>query len=248
MRVRSRSLEQRMQFLLRDRNIGSVRASGDLKCDGLLEPLGDNFSDGFSIVLNEKTNATRLRFTVAHEVCHTFFYEFVPELKFVPHGEDPQEERLCDIGAAELLMPPAPVRKAAKSMPVCFDSLSALATRFAVSLTAMFLRLRSLGLWTCEFSHWYKMINGTFVLDRFYGDKSEAWEWEDESILRLAWESMKGASGHTFVRFRDESGVMYYKPVRFELKRVGDKLFALWGRELERPVSTYPLLTSSCNR
>jgi Zn-dependent peptidase ImmA (M78 family) len=38
-------------------------------------------------VLDGATPTVRQRFTIAHEICHTFFYEIVPELKFKPHSE-----------------------------------------------------------------------------------------------------------------------------------------------------------------
>src|SRR5947209_7938610 len=90
--------EQRMQFFLKSRKISSVETMWDLHCDGVLEPIGAAYPAGFKIFLKKQTNTERLRFTVAHEICHTFFYELVPELKFVPHEVDPKEERLCDLG------------------------------------------------------------------------------------------------------------------------------------------------------
>jgi len=73
--------------------------------DGSLEPLGKGFDQGFKLTLNARSPKNRVRFTQAHELCHTFFYQYVPEIKFRPHLEDPGEEQLCNFGAAELLMP-----------------------------------------------------------------------------------------------------------------------------------------------
>ena len=47
----------------------------------------------------------RMRFTIAHELCHTYFYELVPELKFCDHGPNDEEEAICNQGAAALLIP-----------------------------------------------------------------------------------------------------------------------------------------------
>jgi len=237
--------EQQMQFFMRRRKIGSVEIVRDLVCDGMLEPIGGAYSAGFKVLLNKQANAQRLRFTIAHELCHTFFYELVPEIKFVPHEADPTEERLCDFGAAELLIPTASVQRAARRLAVCLESLHLLAEEYSVSLTAMFLRLRSLRLWNCEFSGWHRMTNGTFVLEHFYGGKSLPWEWHDKTILSTAWQSCKTAFGHTFVSYQDERGERYYRPTRFEVRRFGERVLALWGAKIEPSLPRYPLFAVS---
>lgn len=234
--------ESRIQFFLKRRKIGSVEMIRDLHCDGVLEPLGAAYPAGFKILLKRQTSAERLRFTVAHELCHTFFYELVPELKFIPHEADPKEERLCDFGAAELLMPTASIQRAARRMEVCLESLHLLAEEYSVSLTAMFLRLRSLRLWDCEFSGWHRMTNGSFVLEHFYGGKRLPWEWDDKSVLSNAWQSGNAVYGHTFIRYEDQRGERYYRPTRFEARRFGERILSLWGAEIERPLRVYPLL------
>jgi Zn-dependent peptidase ImmA (M78 family) len=77
----------------------------DAPFDGTLRMLT---SGKFLILLNAAASVERKRFTLAHEIAHTFYYK---DLKL--HMErhcgaatfDSEEERLCDIGAAELLMP-----------------------------------------------------------------------------------------------------------------------------------------------
>ena len=80
--------------------------SKDINCDALLIPI----VGGFKIKLKneDKFHSTyRTRFSCAHEMAHTFFYEIedggVP-FRAVPGGSK-YEEKLCDIAAAELLMP-----------------------------------------------------------------------------------------------------------------------------------------------
>lgn len=235
------SPDQQLQYFLKCRGIHSIDTVRDLPCDGMLEPIGADYSAGFKILLNKQQNSERLRFTVSHEICHTLFYELVPELKFSPHEVDPTEERLCNLGAAELLMPTASVQRAARPMAICLESLHQLAEEYSVSLTAMFLRLRSLRLWKCELSEWHRMTNGTFALGRFYGGLSRPWEWDDKSIVDAAWLSSKAKFGHTFVRFEDQHGIRYYKPTRFEVRRFGERVLALWGADIERPSRMYPL-------
>lgn len=245
-RVRSESrragaTEQQMQCVLKKRNIRAIHAVRDLHCDGLIEPVGHDFKSGFRVFLKNQRNVARLRFTLAHEICHTFFYEIVPEIKFSPHEIDPMEERLCDLGAAELLMPAASIRRAVRSAPVCLESLLRLAGDYAVSLSAMFLRLRSLRLWRCELSEWHHMINGTFALTSLYGGKFQRWEWDDKSILNSVWNSNKRVFGHTFIKFEDSCGVTRFRPTQYEVGRFGSRMLALWGSSIEAPTRVYPL-------
>jgi hypothetical protein len=234
-------LDDRMRFYLSNRQIVSARIVDQLDCAAALEPIGSQYVHGFNVLLARQGSPTRLRFTLAHEICHTFFYEHVPEIKFVPHEIDPMEERLCDFGAAELLMPPSAVQKSAAQRPICIESLRALAEQFSVSAAAMFLRLRSLRLWTCVFSEWHRMLNGSFELARIYGGRRVPWQWDDPSILIEAWESHRPSFGSTFVRYEAEQGHRFYCPTRFQVQRVGNRIFSLWGPQIERPTSPSPL-------
>ncbi len=237
------TLDERMRFYLANRRIVSARIVDQLSSDAALEPIGSRYVHGFNILLTRQRSYTRLRFTLAHEICHTFFYEFVPEVKFMPHQVDAMEERLCDFGAAELLMPTSAVKKNAAERPVCIHSLRMLAEQFSVSVAAMFLRLRSLRLWNCVLSEWHRMLNGEFELTRFYGGKRVPWQWEDPSILNDAWQSHKSSFGNTFVRYEAQQGRRFYFPARFEVQRVGNRIFSLWGAQIERPTCSSPLFS-----
>src|SRR5579863_9075399 len=94
-----------LEPFLASRNIAGVAIDDDLKADGALVPLGKEFGAGFRMVLRSDLAEGRINFTVAHEICHTFFYERVPEIKFASHAVDEEEERLCNCGAEEILMP-----------------------------------------------------------------------------------------------------------------------------------------------
>ena len=238
------NLDERMRFYLASRKILSVRIAQQIGCDAALEPIGTMYTHGFNILLTRQSSFARLRFTLAHEICHTFFYEFVPDVKFLPHEIDATEERLCDFGAAELLMPASPVQKTATDYPICIQSLRVLAEQFSVSVAAMFLRLRSLRLWNCVLSEWHRMLNGQFQLSNFYGGKRLPWEWEDPSILSYAWQSQKSSFGRTFVRHEGEQGQRFYFPARFEVQRVGNRILSLWGAQIERPNCPSPLFDS----
>lgn len=236
--------DERMRFYLHARQVVSTTIVDALGADGALEPIGSRYVHGFNILLSRQLGHTRLRFTLAHEICHTFFYEFVPEIKFAPHATDEAEERLCNFGAAELLMPARAIGRFANDRPVCMQSLRELAEEFSVSLSAMFIRLRSLQLWDCVLSEWQRMINGTFVLSNFYGGPRRPWVWEDPSILDNAWRSYRPSSGTTFFHYEAEDGGRYYVPLRFQAQRFGDRLFALWGKKLETPPETPSLFAN----
>src|ERR1700674_1665274 len=148
----TRNRERQLQQFLKDRQVRSIDVVPDLNCDGMIEPIGPTFNDGFRIRLKRNVSSARTRFTVAHEACHTFFYEQVPELKFGPHTTDDEEERLCNLGAAILLIPARSLRADARKMPTCLESLGQLARRYDVSSATMLLRLRAMGLWKCQLS------------------------------------------------------------------------------------------------
>src|SRR5258708_31189739 len=188
--------DERMRLYLSSRHIICARVVEDIRADGALEPLGAMYTHGFNILLRRQ-HGRRRRFTLAHEICHTFFYESAPELKFTQRAPDPTEESLCDLGAAELLMPTTTVQREAMPLPVCIESLSLLAARFAVSVSAMFIRLHSMGLWKCVLSEWTRTTNGNFALSRIYGGKRVPWEWADESAPRKAWYTLKPSFGNT---------------------------------------------------
>ena len=89
-----------------DIKVKKILLSKDINCDALLIPI----MGGFKIKLKneDKFHYTyRTRYSCAHEMAHTFFYEIedggVP-FRAVPGGSE-YEEKLCDKAAAELLMP-----------------------------------------------------------------------------------------------------------------------------------------------
>jgi hypothetical protein len=178
--VASGSLEP----LLASRNIKDVVIDGDLKADGALVPLGEDFGAGFRMVLRRDLPEGRINFTVAHEICHTFFYERAPKIKFASHAVDQEEERLCNCGAEEILMPAVDVRRCAKNEPVSLNALQMMATRYRVSVAAMLIRLRRLGLWRAELFLWHEMTNGKFAVKRAWGGRLDDWEWMEPEIPR----------------------------------------------------------------
>ncbi len=82
----------------------SVEEKDNMVLDGLLTC---DARGHFEVSLKKDVHAFRKNFTLAHEIAHTFFYGLLasPNSFRGNLGSDPEEERLCDIAAAELLMP-----------------------------------------------------------------------------------------------------------------------------------------------
>lgn len=237
-----------LEKLLKPRKVVEVLDRPNLRCDGFLAPIGTAFQDGFRLVVNESVRNRRKRFTVAHEICHTFFYEYVPEIKFAPHDVDEVEESLCNHGAAELLMPSRSVVRQARTMPICLGSLESLANRYAVSSDAMMLRLRSLRLWNAELSTWTLMTNGTFAVDRITGSRRVDWRWTDETPLWDAWTTGRPRAGHTLIEYLDNEGRRFIRPLSYELERRKNRLIVLWGKGVIPSRESTTLFVQKVNR
>lgn len=105
--------------------------------------------DHFRIRLRASDPPARRRFTLAHEICHTFFdgtrLHGVVDAEVGRPGQGDDVERLCDLGAAELLLPRKPFMASCPAGPD-FDDVERLAEDFDASLEATASRIVALGL------------------------------------------------------------------------------------------------------
>lgn len=114
---------------------------------------------GFIIELRQDRSHERMNFTCAHELGHTFFYEAVPSIKYrtitssQPH-HDREEEMLCNIAAAELLMPASTFSEVVRNYLASPQALEEIAHIFETSIVATTVRILSLNLWDAEFILW----------------------------------------------------------------------------------------------
>ena len=115
--------------------------------DALLVPVP---SGGFRILCNSQVrNASRRRFSVAHEIAHTFLPDAAESLHMrseqreVHYTTDAARrvERVCDMAAAELLMPGRAFGAALAEVGLVGAAVPLLAERFGVSLEAAALRI-----------------------------------------------------------------------------------------------------------
>lgn len=117
-------------------------------------------SGGHTILFNRDHCKERQRFTIAHEIGHMLFSSraglYIDKTIYFRNGRsheavDP-EEITANTFAAELLMPSPLVKKALNSflkngfLDTSIDVVSDLAKTFAVSTTAMSIKLQNLGL------------------------------------------------------------------------------------------------------
>lgn len=96
-------------------------------CSGLLVPV----NGGYEITVHSEEPPERQNFSIAHEIVHTFFREACPNPQ-----PSPQEERLCDLGAAELVMPEARFAEQLADKELSFARLDYCRREFEASLEA----------------------------------------------------------------------------------------------------------------
>lgn len=127
------------------------------KVDGLLIPL----ENGFEIKVNATQPPERQNFSCAHEIGHTFFLQnegisIIDRVK-MEKGEKTGNnwlENLCDISAAELLMPSLIFSKHAAKYEFNIRALIHLSSTFNTSIDATSIRLCDFISKPCYVAHW----------------------------------------------------------------------------------------------
>ena len=122
--------------------------------DGALEPFGGEWV----IRLNPKKSQARKRFTLCHEVGHIILKttSLWRVLTRYPHEmQEMLEERLCDLIAVELLIPPIHLSKLAKELDPGYQSIKRLADSFQASTQSMEIQISETGIWNCLFVRFF---------------------------------------------------------------------------------------------
>jgi len=123
--------------------IGVQVLDRDISVDGLLEQTSDK---RLVVYLKRSASHHRKRFTLSHELAHAFFYDILaPSRHFRGKSSyDIEEERLCDMAAAQLLMPfstfSQDLRSTQNGSGVTPSILLQLMSRYEVSLQAVAIR------------------------------------------------------------------------------------------------------------
>ena len=103
------------------------------------------YRDGkFHIEFNPNRPKSRLRYSISHEIVHTFFPDCKEQVRYrATHDEmrndEWQLEMLCNVGAAELLMPIGSSPELQKE-DLAIDNVLELRKRYEVSIEALLLR------------------------------------------------------------------------------------------------------------
>jgi Zn-dependent peptidase ImmA (M78 family) len=113
-------------------------------------------ADRIVIKLNSYANATRKKFTLAHEIGHLLIASISGKSRAMSCRRSAHLERACDMIAAELLMPSAQVRMAVEELKFSSpQNLKVLADRFGVSLLVAARRVHDdLRLWSRQIGMW----------------------------------------------------------------------------------------------
>ena len=109
---------------------------------------------GFLVELStQHNNSSRRRFSLAHEIAHTIVWESEQpgheRHRGLPGAHERREERVCDLIAAELLMPTPAFREHAGATEPSLAALKVLCKTFRVSVSACLHRVMQLEVWNC---------------------------------------------------------------------------------------------------
>ena len=121
---------------------------------------------GYEVELNGSSPRLRQRFSLAHELAHTFFLDFVPELTrnravgSAAVQDWKREETLCNYGAGEFLMPAEAFVGEALKLGPSLRALHWLAYRWDVSKQACAVRLSELSVWPVVVLHFGSHVGG----------------------------------------------------------------------------------------
>lgn len=140
-------------FKLRKIRRHSAFGDLDLRRKGLRDACLIPINDGFDLRFrSSRPLVSRVRFSKAHEIGHTFFFDVhsnPPRKLSMWRGRTSDEEKLCDIFAAELLMPEEMVRHfVGEGAKLSLVGLVDLSRKFETSYEAMSRRVvQDLELW-----------------------------------------------------------------------------------------------------
>ena len=117
--------------------------------DARIVPLGSHKAE---IEFNPNRPRGRVRFSIAHEIGHTLFPDYIENVRnreraIAIRNDDWQLELLCNIAAAEFLMPVG--EEIDTKTPITIDNLLRLQKEFDVSTEAISIRLAKITLEPC---------------------------------------------------------------------------------------------------
>jgi Zn-dependent peptidase ImmA (M78 family) len=141
--------------------------------------------DGYVIKVNMKQSFYRQNFSCAHEIGHTLLHQFehqqsngsidfrIPCLSI----RQRDKERLCDMAAAELLMPRDVLEQHLSRLGTSVLAIEQLSRVFMVSKPAVAVRIAEVSQEPCiaiKWSHWQRQRSSGFVLVWLLGSGRQA--------------------------------------------------------------------------
>lgn len=193
----------------------------NLKLGGELRKLQ---SGGYLVRLNARDSEQRRRFTLAHEIAHTFV---TPDA--ASHGcVDQNSEDLCNLAAAELLIPESLLRRIQWKMNI--DSLCSLAETFRCSLEAIAWKVLNMPTWRGALLLWKITKHGVDLsahLTAIPRTLDLQLPFYRSMVIRPTdhnWASVAAQSSHT-VMLRDPGNKSHFWAERSQLGRATVALF-----------------------
>lgn len=133
---------------------------------GIPEPLRAPLDEQQGILLDSNTGiilikegdpVVRQRFTEGHELMELLFDAQAQAMRdsALPNWSEPHKERLCDQGAAELLMPQSSFVPQLNEMGISLKTGRSLATLYQTSLLATLVRMMQYGTGNCALVMWH---------------------------------------------------------------------------------------------
>jgi len=110
---------------------------GDQAWAGMLAPAPGR---GLVVTVRASDGFERQRFTVCHEIGHTFFPGFHQQKSYRCNGAKTSLEQLCDLAGSELLLPRSYFSRDLDDATFDLDSIEDLADRYQASIEATALR------------------------------------------------------------------------------------------------------------
>jgi hypothetical protein len=137
---------------------------------------------GFYIFYNSAEVHGRQRFSICHEIAHTFFVDaksastagIAIRARLKRPLNSHEEEDLCEYTAAELIMPRSSFIEAVEAVAPCALALRELSKQFGVTAAAVLRRIETLGLqWPCLMLSW-EPVESSGILRAFRLTKQQA--------------------------------------------------------------------------
>ena len=196
--------------------------------------------DGYVIQVNARHPDGKRRFTVGHEICHTFFNEAHQssrgsiDMTTGLFDIREEEEYLCDVGAAHLLLNPRWLLPMAESRNPSLEALLEIARACAASIEATAFEVAQAGCWPCTFVFWEP---GFRKSERVASEQVAFEGWEDVAQPRpkLRASRVYGADGTPFIPKNKsvsfESGI--YRSLVEETHTEGEESFEVGRRTVQ---------------